>query len=198
MHRKTVNEECERLRTLGAEPLRRQCARFVSDHAQKIVTMTPPLPSSLSDRAADIWEPLLALADLAGGDWPDRARQAAVSLTAAAQESSPIGSLLLDIFITFTLAKTERLLSRELVESLGAFGDRPWMEIRQGKAITDRWLSQQLRPYSIKPRSLRVGEAVARGYLKEDFTEAFRRYIPRSELESLRAEPPPDTSQPGK
>jgi hypothetical protein len=36
------------------------------------------LPSGLNDRAGEIWEPLLALADLAGGAWPGRAREAAL------------------------------------------------------------------------------------------------------------------------
>ena len=32
---------------------------------------------ALDDRAEEAWEPLLAIADLAGGDWPERARDAA-------------------------------------------------------------------------------------------------------------------------
>ena len=62
------------------------------------------------------------------------------------------------------------------------------MELRKGEAITDRWLSEQLRPYGIHSRSIRVGDSVARGYFKKDFSEAFQRYIPRGELESLATE----------
>src|SRR5256886_7189755 len=96
MQRKTRHEQCERLRKLDAEPLKQQCARFVLDHADKIAVAQPDLPAGLSDRATDIWEPLVALADLAGGDWPQKARQAAVSLSATAHESNPIGTLLTD------------------------------------------------------------------------------------------------------
>jgi hypothetical protein len=188
MHRKATNEECERMRKLDAEPLRRQCAAFIQDHSSEIAAATPELPFQLSDRAADIWEPLLVLADLAGGDWPQRARQAALHLAAAAQQSSPIGSLLLDIYIAFFLAKTDRLLTRDLLDSLNASGERPWRELRHGKGITDRSLSQLLRPYGITSRSIRVGDSVARGYLRHDLNEAFRRYIPRSEFDALRAE----------
>jgi len=189
-------EQCERLRSLDAETLKRQCLRFVLDHGQQIATARPALPPSLSDRAADVWEPLLALADLAGTEWSERARQAAVGLSASAQENSPISSLLLDIFLLFAVQKVDRFLSRVLVEGLNGFTDRPWMELTHGKAITDRWLSQQLRPYGIKPRSLRLGQTVARGYLREDFMEAFRRYIPESEFKALLSrptepEPPP-------
>jgi len=45
----------------------------------------------LNDRAGDIWEPLLALADLAGGDWPGKARQAAVALNAAHRRAVQLG-----------------------------------------------------------------------------------------------------------
>src|SRR3977135_114249 len=92
---------------------------------------------------------LLAVADLAGGEWPALARQAAINLSAAAQESNPIGSLLLDLFILFIQDGTGRLFSRSLVAGLNGFADRPWAELRNGKEITDRWLSQQLLPYGI-------------------------------------------------
>jgi Protein of unknown function (DUF3631) len=37
----------------------------------------PTLPDELSNKA-DNWEPLIAIADLVGGDWPARARAAAI------------------------------------------------------------------------------------------------------------------------
>src|SRR5205085_10333839 len=112
MQRKTSKEPCERLRNLDATALRQKCARFVADHSQEIAAARPEIPLALNDRAADIWEPLLALADLAGGSWPGVARHAAVALTATAQRTNPIVSLLLDILLTFTLEKTDRLFSR--------------------------------------------------------------------------------------
>src|SRR5436853_1249408 len=77
MQRKTASEKCERLRSLDGTELRRKCARFVKDHAEEIAAAEPGIPADLNDRAADIWEPLLALADLAGGEWPQAARAAA-------------------------------------------------------------------------------------------------------------------------
>jgi len=83
MQRKTATEQCERLRNLDATVLRQQCARFVLDHAQNIAEAQPKIPSDLPDRAADIWEPLLApggrqLAGLgsAGGDGANLQRPA--------------------------------------------------------------------------------------------------------------------------
>jgi len=193
MQRKTPNEQCERLRELDTEELTRQCARFVLDHQQEIASARPALPSNLSDRAADIWEPLLVLADLAGDKWPELARDAALSLTASAQENNPLASLLLDIFILLTISGQTRLFSRHLVEGLNTrFTERPWMELTNGKPVTDRWLSHQLRAYGIKPKPIRIGDAQARGYLQEDCIETFRRYIPKSELSSLMPDPAPD------
>jgi putative DNA primase/helicase len=185
MQRKTPNEQCERIINLDATTLKSQCTRFVSDHANEIATARPDLPPGLSDRAADIWEPLFALADLAGGNWPSLARQAAIALSASAQEASPIGSLLLDIFLLFSHNAVDRMFSRDLTEQLNGFSQRPWMEMTNGKGVTELWLSQQLRPYGIRPRTLRIGDQQAKGYFQEDCLDAFRRYIPKSELAAL-------------
>jgi hypothetical protein len=182
MQRKTATEECERLRSLEAMPIRRQCARFVKDHAEAIAAACPAMPSQMNDRAGDIWEPLLALADLAGGPWPETARQAAAVLTAKAQETSPISSLLLDILMAFVNSGEEQIASRILVATLNESPDRPWAAARNGKEITELWLSQKLRPYGVRPRTIRMGETTAKGYVKDEFKEVFRRYISRAEL----------------
>src|SRR4051794_17238632 len=70
MQRKTPGQECEKLRNLDGTILRRKCARFVLDHSKDIGSARPALPSDLNDRAADVWEPLFALAEVAGGEWP--------------------------------------------------------------------------------------------------------------------------------
>ncbi|MEY2427903.1 MAG: hypothetical protein QOJ40_788 [Verrucomicrobiota bacterium] len=186
MQRKQEDEECERLRTLETGRLKRQCARFVLEHSAEIAKARPVMPENLNDRAEDIWEPLLALADLAGGAWPQLAREAAVGLSASAQESNPIASLLLDIFVIFTLAEAKQLFTRTMVDELNRRpGDRAWKEIRKGRPLTDLCLAQLLRPYGIRPRTIRIGENRAKGYLEDDFIDVFRRYIPRSEIDAL-------------
>jgi hypothetical protein len=187
MHRKTIQETCARLKVLESTRLRRQCLRFVQDHQKEIAESQPTAPRELNDRAADVWEPLLALADLAGGDWPTKARGAAVALTERAQENSPIGSLLLDILLVFTTAGQSKLFSRTIISGLSRFRERPWHELR-GKWIDELWLSRRLNPYGVRPRTLRIGEERAKGYMLEDLMDACRRYIPDSEVKRLRAE----------
>jgi hypothetical protein len=179
MQRKTAGEECEKLRNLDGSILRRKCARFVKDHWIEIASARPALPGDLNDRAGDVWEPLLAIADLAGGDWPSRAREAAVGLTCVAQASSPLGALLVDIGECFEASEMDRLFSRTLVDWLRECRNRPWIEMANGKVVTELWLSHQLRPYGIRPRTMWIGEQAAKGYMREDFAEVFRRYLPR-------------------
>ena len=195
MQRKAVDEESERLRNLEATELRRKCARFVMDHAPAISGARAEIPSSLNDRAADIWEPLLVLADLAGGEWPALARQAAVNLTLTGQENNPIGMLLLDILLIFSSGDRDRIFSRTLVESLNRFENRPWAEMRNGKEITELWLAQQLHPYGIRPKTIWIGDRAAKGYLQEDFKEVFPRYIPLSEVQALMKDSQPPEGQ---
>jgi len=188
MQRKMEGEQCERLKMLKATELKRQCARFVLDHADTITSADPAMPKALTNRAADIWEPLLALADLAGGHWPELARQAAEGLTMRAQQHSPIGALLMDIAAMFIIADVDRLFSREIVGVLDLKPDRPWGELRRGGKLNESWLATQLRPYGIRPGTMRIGDQVAKGYLLEDFKETFRRYVPRAEYEAFKAD----------
>jgi putative DNA primase/helicase len=73
LKRKLPGEHVERLRHADPEVLHtlaRRCARWAADHAEKIRAARPSMPDGLHDRAQDNWEPLIAIADLAGGDWP--------------------------------------------------------------------------------------------------------------------------------
>ena len=60
--------------------------------------------------------------------------------------------------------------------------------MRRGKGLSESWLATQLRPYGTAPRTIRMGEDVTKGYLQEDFTETFRRYIPKASVEALKAD----------
>jgi len=189
MQKKTAQEECERY--AEDKPLllrlRRQCARFVLDRASAIATALPELPKELGDRSVQIWEPLVVVADLAGGEWPKLAREAAVGLSGGAAANSPIGSLLFDIWYLFATVGGGRMFSRTLVQGLNSLPDRPWGEKRNGKGITEAWLAEQLQPYGIRPEPMRVGQVQARGYFEADFQEVFHRYMSRADMDALRA-----------
>jgi hypothetical protein len=189
MQRKAPGEICQRLRNLDPVPLRRQCARFVADSADAITGARPSSPDGLNDRIADIWEPLLVLADLAGGPWPERARGAALDLSVQTEEISLIADLVHDIYITFLVRLTDRMFTRDLVRALQVHAQNsPHRAWPKGK-ITDRWLARQLRPYDVRSRSIRIGNLTANGYLEEDLDEIFKRYVSPAEAEAVRQGP---------
>jgi hypothetical protein len=89
------------------------------------------------------------------------------------------------------------------VAYLNFYSDRPWMVLRCGKEVTERWLSQQLSAYGVRPRTLWIGDKSAKGCLEEDLTETFRRYIPRTmtraffdEMRAANAERAPASAKP--
>ncbi len=182
MRRKRHDEGVDSLRgdqDYDLRDLARQCARWVKDNSECLRESDPGLPKALHDRACDNWRALLAIADLAGGEWPQTARKAAEGLTAIEDESS-IGTLLLadirDILIE--RGRPERISSTDLCEALLVLPDRPWPEITKGgKPLTPPGLSRRLRPFEIRPAQRRIGNTNAKGYASEDFAEAFERYL---------------------
>lgn len=152
----------------------------------------PDLPDMLGDRAQDCWEPLLAISDLAGEDWPDRARRAAVTLsgTRSVEDDSAGVLLLSDVRTVFVERDTERLSTEMLLDALRGLDESPWSDWH-GKPLTARGLARLLKPYAIGPRS----DGNRRGYKRRAFEDALARYLP-SEV-SKRQEPAPHSQKPG-
>jgi hypothetical protein len=120
----------------------------------------------------------LAIADLAGGDWPELARAAALKLSPIDQDS--IGTTLLaDIKATFQATSRDRLSSEEIVEALHAMEDRSWAEWGKThkKPISKNQLAGLLREFKIWPDTLRIGVKTAKGYYLSAFEDAFERYL---------------------
>jgi hypothetical protein len=177
MQKKTAGEHCDRIKTLEPTELIAACQDFVETCAQKIADAKPVMPDALSDRASDIWEPLIVLADIAGGAWPAIAREAALGLSAKPQETSPVASLLATILAIFDIKKTDRLFSRELVLILNQFLKSPWAELTKGKPATELWLARVLRPYGIRPCNMLVDGVQLKGYHKNEFIDLNARYV---------------------
>jgi putative DNA primase/helicase len=108
LQRKRREETIERLRFDGLERLRNLRAQvfpWAQKHLEHLRAADPEMPPHLHDRAADNWRPLLAIADLAGGPWPARARSAAVQLSGSKGDAeTPAAALLADIREVFKAA----------------------------------------------------------------------------------------------
>ena len=182
MRRKLPGEAVERFdaRRLHLElaDLRRRITRWAQDTLPGLHTADPPIPTSLDDRAADNWRPLLALADAAGGRWPARAREVALQLSGDRGDEPGVGVTLLEDIQT--LFGTCRVVASEtMLEQLNGLPERPWATwTKQGKPMTQRHLATLLRPFGIRPGTVRVGEATRKGYTLRDFEDSFARYIP--------------------
>jgi hypothetical protein len=148
-------------------------------------------------RAREIWEPLLAIADAAGGSWPQTARAAAIELHSEPDlEDLPLSILLLnDIRTVFDQQETWTLSSELLVAYLGEIGESPWRSwtthgVKTG--LSPRALARMLRPFSIRPRTVRLGgegkTVTRKGYQRDWFEGAWMRYLPDHAAEDARGE----------
>lgn len=181
MRRKLPDEKVERLRYAQTdlfEQLTAKLARFSNDYAKQIKVMKPSLPEQLHDRAQDNWEPLLAIADIAGGKWPVRARNAALFLNCTVEPSKSISiELLEDTHELFTNKDTARITTQELILGLCLEPDKPWSTYNHGVQISPRQIASLLKKFSIKPLAIRTGLRVEKGYIKSDFEDAWARYL---------------------
>ena len=169
-------------RRTHANELNRKAARWSADNLDALRDADPATPQELHDRAADNWGPLLSIADLAGGEWPARARRTALELSgvSASEAEAELTMLLEDIRSVFQSAAADRLKSEDLTMKLWAMHDRPWRTIDGGKTISPATMARLLRPYGIKPQTIRIREeeTTAKGYYRADFDDAFSRYLP--------------------
>jgi hypothetical protein len=151
-------------------------ARWLGAHLPDLEKAEPVMP--LEDRAADTWEPLIAVADLAAGEWPELARHAAVELTSERDATASISDrirLLTDIRAAF--GEAEALPSTTVIARLRSDPEAPWGD--HGPAgINAMRLGSMLREYDIRSANIRFGEPIGRvkGYYRDDFADAWARY----------------------
>ena len=181
-----IRERFDSRRVDREKELCRKLARFVADNAARLEACDPILPPGAFNRVADKWRPLFAIAEIAGGDWPQRAADAFAKLNDKENgDAQGIGTMLLaDIRQVFVEKNAKRIFSKSLVETLCGMTDRQWPEAHRGKPITETWLAHRLRAFGINSRTLRIGERRAKGYESADFTEAFGRYLPPGAIET--------------
>jgi hypothetical protein len=191
MRRRAPGEQVDPYRTRRDAPplhdLRDRLATWARAHLRELQQAAPAMP--LEDRAADTWEPLVAIADLAGGDWPARARDAAATMTAAEaqQEEDTAASvrLLADLHQAFTAADAEALYTSSLLEALHKLEDAPWADW-YGHPLTTRDLARLLRPYQVESKNIREHGTGAprKGYVRADLQDAWARYVPLHPLQA--------------
>ncbi len=175
--------------------LRSMMARAATDFGPALATKldggiddvpTIPLPDGIDGRQAQIWEPIVALADLAGGEWPALARAACVALVdgvRAADAPDPKTRLLSDVRAYFDEVRHSYVTSDALIKHLTADESRGWQEYHRDKPLTPHALARLLKPFGLKPtlrRSAELPEGRARAWSRAEFEPVWSRYVPHS------------------
>ncbi|WP_405432688.1 DUF3631 domain-containing protein [Streptomyces anulatus] len=195
MRRRARNERVEPFRARIHEPqghaLRDQLITWAEQVRPRVDGAFPDMPEGITDRPADVWEPLLAVADAAGGTWPERARQACVDLVTAVNEDdrASLGVKLLTDLRDHVFPGEVTVSTVEILHLLNGLEESPWGDL-DGRPLNARTLSKTLKEYvtakskPISPRPLRIGGQIVKGYHRDDLTDAWNRYCP----------PPPESA----
>ena len=165
---------------------RQKCTRWSEDNAKALKESSPSTPQVGSDRAQDNWGPLLSIADLAGGEWPELARKAMLTLEDKKEDEAIGPQILSDIREVFSQRNRERLSSDEVVSGLVDMEERPWCEWKGGRPLTKNSLARLLKPYSVKSKQIRFGGSNHRGYELSQFDDAFSRYLPNTPIQNAK------------
>lgn len=154
--------------------LRAALADWITPNVEPLADAQPDM-SPLEDRAADVWESLAAVADLAGGHWPAKARRAMVALTDHADDDANLGTeLLRDVRRVFSETRTTAIPTAELLDRLKGLDESPWRAFD----TTARDLARRLKAYDVRPEQVRAGDRQSRGYKIDSLIDAFTRYLP--------------------
>ncbi|WP_327235964.1 DUF3631 domain-containing protein [Streptomyces sp. NBC_01317] len=189
MRRRARNESVEpfraRIHEAEGHKLRDRLAEWAEHAREFVMGAWPDMPEGVSDRPADVWESLLAIADVAGGDWPGRAREACVTLVTASRtnDKGSLGIRLLTDLRDHVMVGIDRLPTVAILDRLNALDDAPWADLH-GKPLDNRRLSKMLAEYMtsdnepVASRNIKTAGSVLKGYYAADLWDAWARYCP--------------------
>lgn len=192
MRRRAPDEQVEpfrhRVHAPAGHELRERLADFMRQVEPELRDAWPEMPDGVVDRAADVWEPLVAIADAAGGWWPEAIRRDAIAAVGEAKgKGETLGiRLLADLRSAYVDRSAKHLFTSQILEHLTALEDAPWGDLR-GKPLDARGLSRRLSRYGLKPRTVRIGSETGKGYALDDLADTFGRYLPRDGVTDVTA-----------
>lgn len=186
LRRKMKDESKKRVRDLPVDvtnKIQSQLARWSNDDMTVVKAAKPVLPPDINDRAQDNWEILLKIAMLLSDEWLEKAYESCIEISRSdSDEPSSNEQLLSDIRTVFSLNKTNRLLSRDLLIELCRDPEMSWSTYNEGKKITLRQIAKKLSEFKISSKDIRAqdshgNEVRGKGYDVIDFQDAFSRYL---------------------
>lgn len=201
LRRKKTGEKTEKLRRAGDrefEQIRAKLARFAEDNRERVASLVPDEIEGLSDRANDCWDPLLAIAMVAGGEWVQRSKKAAIELHGIEEEAPTLNVELLvdikEICESPNVYSAGKIFSVDLLDALLSDDEKRWATYNRGKPITPKQIADRLKGFGIKSKQIRIGgQTGKRGYEIGQFRDAWQRYLPAvSERDSTSLQTKPD------
>jgi len=177
--RKPTDRDVESWRIRSHEKQARALGEQVGDWMKSLsFSDDEPKNMPVDDRAADIWEPLIKIADAAGGTWPTRAREAALMFTThnAEQAVTKHVQLLWDIRRVFDMIATPKVATADLIDGLCRLDESRWNEYNFGRPITDRQMASLLGEFEVKSKDIRTSDGIRRGYDAADLMDAWERH----------------------
>jgi Protein of unknown function (DUF3631) len=192
MRRRRPDERVDQFREKVVEreaaPIRDALTTWVNAVTYQVADAEPEMPPGVTDRSAEIWEPLIALADAAGGHWPDTARNACrhFVLDAGPQAGSLGVRLLADLRELYTTHDADRLTTADILAALVGLDETPWPDL-YGKPLDARRLARELGRYGVKPVTFETDSGSAKGYVtfgttgkqaQSGLSDAWARYLP--------------------
>lgn len=175
-----VAEFRERDADTAAAPLRNRLQGWATRNLDRLASARPAMPEGVRDRPAEVWEALLAVADAAGGDWPQRARAACryFVLESDSDDKLSLGvRLLADVRKVF--GYRDRMFSADIVRELLSDPESEWRDL-WGVPLDQRRLAKELKRYGIESQNVRIGVEIRKGYAVDGdngLGQAWHRYV---------------------
>ena len=146
MRRRAPDEQVEgwrqRIHSKEGEEIRDQLTIWAESALSRVIDTWPEMPAGVTDRDADVCA-LLAVASVAGGDWPERARAAAVTLVTESKQRSPSLGVRLLSDLRDVFGDAEKLATEIILQKMCEIDEAPWGDMR-GKSLTHIQLAKRL------------------------------------------------------
>lgn len=151
------------------EALTTWCKRNLAD----ITQAWPTPPDGIAARQAEVAEPLLMIADTAGGHWPETARTALLELLLGempdtAEDAPLIERFLADLRTVFDAEDATTLSTIDIVDAMYELRGAPWRTLWPNRNTAPRELAGMLAPLGVTPCPVRLADQrVLRGYHRD-------------------------------
>jgi hypothetical protein len=177
-HGQKIESYRRRVNAPAAAALTTRLEAFAAAVRTQVSGAWPELPEGVEDRDADIWEPLLAIADAAGGHWPATARETAIIMVAKTKEKPATLGIRLLADIRDIMSRQDRYSTNDLLTALHHIDTAPWGNVK-GEPIDSRFLARVLTKYDIPTNNtLKIDGLPVKGYHRHHFADAWDRYLP--------------------